>query len=81
MKRSEFIVLRKKVFGAMKNCRENLADKCADCAYDNDDCLFRLQEDQVKLLYALDQENRRLRLMLFLERGGKNADGAEKQQR
>ena len=70
MKRSEFIALRKKVFGAMKHCKEkSYEDKCADCAYDNSTCLFRLQEDQERLLYALDQEYRRLNLQLFLKKG------------
>ena len=60
MKRLEFLALRKKVFGAMKNCRENLGDKCADCIYDQSDCYFRMQEDQVKLLFAYAEECKRL---------------------
>lgn len=82
MERSEFEALRKKVFGAIKHCKENsYEDKCADCAYENSTCFFRLQEDQEKLLYVLDSERRRLNLLLLFERSRHHAGTTEIPQR
>ena len=70
MKSSDYEALRKKVFGAMKHCQENSYEsKCEDCAYDQETCFFRLHEDQVKLLYAMDKLCGRLLLVLHVKRG------------